>query len=425
MERSFVKCAAKVVLFFELCKSFWIFFCIFAENLTKTMMNRILIAVALCLTGVSGWGRLAFTEKNFADTIQFRYDDMHRIMVPVVIGGRTYEFQFDSGATTCAIPLEAADVLLGSELKDMKTRGAFDTKSTKHTRHGLLKEMAIGGLHLSGAECVAVENAQYLFGAHLLYYNGYRYKIDLRARQLIITDRKDLFREEIASAYSLPVKIMGRGTSLGFSLSHGVKGTAIFDTGNGDFFDVSEKYYDECFHGRDSVEFRRQTVYADSTGMMDFKSRVHRTEQVTMRIEALRLGDLTFANAPVRTALNYTGFGCRMLEYGCVVVDGRNYSVYFEPYGCKDGVVEMNEYIAPLFFGLKDDRIVVKGIDQKSQAYADGVRTGDFILEVNGRPCQTAKEFGALVGVLNVAESITVTVRTGDGTMVETNLLWR
>ena len=168
------------------------------------------IAGMLCFLGLvlscSSQAQLAryrydFTlnRSNFVDSIAIEWE-RGQVLLPVEIGGKTYRFLFDTGAAQAVVyadsPIDGCRP--AGLIRSQDATGAMDTVQLV-----TLPPITLGQLTLTGCQAtihrrpVAGRNIDGIVGFDLIN-RGLSAKIDVRNRLLILTDRKDFFRNEQA-----------------------------------------------------------------------------------------------------------------------------------------------------------------------------------------------------------------------------------
>lgn len=347
-------------------------------------MYRIWIIVILCLLRSAslmaiGVPKVTFARKNFCDTIKISYKHGH-IMMPVVINDHTYQFMFDTGANLCLFSGSIREDFIKQRKGSIEDLD-FDNK-TRRDEHGIMRDVRIGRNVYSNLGYVVGNMGVPLyfdgvFGALALMRNGVSMKIDVRKGILILTDRKGMFAAERGLDISCDYLFRFH-----FTMSHGCRGKMFLDTGANRFMTIGKsEYFDKSLEGIDSIGFRQQILWTDSGSV---SRNIHGLEQsgelVYMKLDEVRVGDAVFCDVPVRVKDGATVMGCRMLEYGSMIIDARKGDMMFQPYE-KGNYIHIKERMEDVSYGNEGGNVVVSMINPNSDAFRQGLRKGCRLIE--------------------------------------------
>ena len=214
------------------------------------------IAGMLCFLGLvlscSSQAQLAryrydFTlnRSNFVDSIAIEWE-RGQVLLPVEIGGKTYRFLFDTGAAQAVVyadsPIDGCRP--AGLIRSQDATGAMDTVQLV-----TLPPMTLGQLTLTGCQAtihrrpVAGRNIDGIVGFDLIN-RGLSAKIDVRNRLLILTDRKDFFRNE--QAFPARYKLRYHVPYVKVSPGGRYKEYTLFDTGSRSLYGMSRQSFDAC-----------------------------------------------------------------------------------------------------------------------------------------------------------------------------------
>ena len=359
-------------------------------------MNRILFGFILLIVALPSFAKSkkveSIVEKDFVDTIKVSYENNLMIM-PVKIGDRYYRFMFDTGCSC---------FLLNDSLRHLMQETGHKTKCTdfnavrKSLDDGVLPEVTLGKTHLTNVEVKAM-TYNYPFGIdgcigmHELNNSDIITKMDLKDSIIIITDRKDFFANEKGQVMNYYPKHVC--PHVNFSLSHGCKGRFMtFDTGCNSFMILNSSYYKKSLKGKNKDLFMKQIEWGD-TGSVSYS--VHGiekgSEHVFMKMDDVKFGNLCINNIPVEIASGATVIGCRILEYGSMIMDSHAHTLTFQPYDKASTNINITQHNKGFHMYVKDDKIMVSLINPNGEEYKQGLRKDDMLIECNGVPI-TCKE---------------------------------
>ena len=355
-------------------------------------MNRILFGFILLIVALPSFAKSkkveSIVEKDFVDTIKVSYENNVMIM-PVKIGDRYYRFMFDTGCSC---------FLLNDSLRHLMQETGHKTKCTdfnavrKSLDDGVLPEVTLGKTHLTNVEVKAM-TYNYPFGIdgcigmHELNNSDIITKMDLKDSIIIITDRKDFFANEKGQVMNYYPKHVC--PHVNFSLSHGCKGRFMtFDTGCNSFMFLNDFYYKKSLKGKNKDLFMKQIEWVD-TGSVSYS--VHGIEKgnehVFMKFDEVKLGDLMcINNIPTEVSSGGTVIGCRILEYGSMIMDSHAHTLTFQPYDKTSENINITQHEKGVYMRIDNDKMVVSLINPNGKEYKQGLRKGDVLIECNGVP---------------------------------------
>ena len=368
-----------------------LFLLIAALVTTTPMLSQNLIKTAT--TPVS------FSKRDFVDTIKIKVID-GAVVVPVEIEGRIRHFLFDTGS-----PLGLWQGQKEAWMRQFMADSLLFGDSNKNRRHKTIYQiptMKMGNLQIENYPLI-VEDAMkdYLCGRFdgVLGFNlvgkGLSFKLDTKDSLLIVTDRKKFFSEEekgqpsakyrTKQAYR-PLVIVD--TPLGLI-------ETVFDTGalNG-WFDLPQDYLDRWF--RKSPKKRKilndLTLQTDTTIKASAGIYGLSTDTLVGRFlhfPTIKIGELPVNDLYVTTAYRTMRIGSALLKQSSLIIDAPRKQFVFLPHNQQDIRVGNSEAgsISLIPSEAGDTLGVLKAVVRKgSTAYHKGIRTGDYLREVNGIP---------------------------------------
>lgn len=388
-------------------------------------MNRILFGFILLIVALPSFAKSkkveSIVEKDFVDTIRISYMN-HQILVPVKIGDRYYKFMFDTGCT---------GFLLNDSLRHLmqetgKKRECVDfNKVSQDLDRGVIQELTLGKTHLTNVDVTAMTynfpfGADGCIGMRELNNSDIITKMDLKDSIIIITDRKDFFANENGQVMEYyPKRVCPK---VKFSFSHGCKGGWMtFDTGCNSFMFLNDFYYKKSLKGKNKDLFMKQIEWGD-TGSVSYS--VHgiekANEHVFMKMDEVKFGNLCINNIPVEIASGATVIGCRILEYGSMIMDSHAHTLTFQPYDKASTNINITQHNKGFHMYFKDDKIMVSLINPNGEEYKQGLRKGDELIECNGVPITCKDDYLLRVRPqIDKLESYKVKFKNKEGQIIE------
>ena len=342
---------------------------------------------------------VSFSKRDFVDTIKIKVLD-GAVVVPMEIEGRIRHFLFDTGS-----PLGLWQGQKEPWMQQLMADSLLFGDSNKNRRLKIIYQipsMKMGNLQIENYPMI-VEDAMkdYLCDRFdgVLGFNlvgkGLSFKLDTKDSLLIVTDRKKFFSEEekgqpcakyrTIQAYR-PLVIVD--TPLGFI-------ETVFDTGalNG-WFDLPQAYLDRWFQKStkkrkilDGLTIQSDTTIKASAGIYGLS-----TDTLLGRLlhfPTIVIGELPVNDLYVTTAYRTMRIGSALLKHSSLIIDAPRKRFVFIPHNQQEIRVGNNEAGSISFIPSEssDTLGVLKAVVRKgSTAYKKGIRTGDYLREVNGIP---------------------------------------
>ena len=342
---------------------------------------------------------VSFSKRDFVDTIKIKVID-GAVVVPVEIEGRIRHFLFDTGSPL-GLWQGPEDVCMRQLMADSLLFG----DSNKNRRHKTIYQiptMKMGNLKIENYPMIVEDGMKdYLCGRFdgVLGFNlvskGLSFKLDTKDSLLIVTDRKQFFSEEekgqpcakyrTKQAYR-PLVIVD--TPLGFI-------ETVFDTGalNG-WLDLPQDYLDRWFKKStkkrkvlDDLTLQTDTTIKASAGIYGLS-----TDTIVGRFlhfQTIKIGELPINDLYATTAFRTMRIGSALLKHASLIIDAPRKRFVFLPHN-QQGIRVVNSEAGSISLIPSepgDTLGVLKAVVRKgSTAYQKGIRTGDYLREVNGIP---------------------------------------
>ena len=342
---------------------------------------------------------VSFSKRDFVDTIKIKVID-GAVVVPVEIEGRIRHFLFDTGSPL-GLWQGPKDVCMRQLMADSLLFG----DSNKNRRHKTIYQiptMKMGNLKIENYPMIVEDGMKdYLCGRFdgVLGFNmvskGLSFKLDTKDSLLIVTDRKQFFSEEekgqpcakyrTKQAYR-PLVIVD--TPLGFI-------ETVFDTGalNG-WLDLPQDYLDRWFRKSpkkrkilDNLTLQTDTTIKASAGIYGLS-----TDTIVGRFlhfQTIKIGELPINDLYATTAFRTMRIGSALLKHASLIIDAPRKRFVFLPHN-QQGIRVVNSEAGSISLIPSepgDTLGVLKAVVRKgSTAYQKGIRTGDYLREVNGIP---------------------------------------
>lgn len=342
---------------------------------------------------------ISFSKKNFADTIKVNITD-GAVIVPVEIEGMKKHLLFDTGS-----PL---GLWIGEKenwMKQITTDSLYLGDINKKQRNQIIYQVPtikLGDLSIESYPMI-VDDAMSGFICNrfdgVIGFNlvgkGLSFKLDTKDSLLIITDIKDFFADENKGYPTAKYKMKQFyhpsvivDTPLG-SLE------TVFDTGAlNTWYDLPQEYLERWFQKSpkiskvlDNLTIQTDTTIRASVGIygLDIDTLVGRF----LHFPTIKIGKLPVNDLYVTTTHKTSRIGSAILKHMSLIIDASRQQFVFQPHD-KQNITVSNSEIGSISLipTEADDTLgVLKAFVRKgSDVYRQGVRTGDYLIEINGTP---------------------------------------
>ena len=353
-------------------------------------------------------------EENFADTIAIEFVD-NQIIIPVEMSGRQFRFLLDTGASQGV-------GFTGSGLPYVKEAGyvvAVDFNGRADTvRVVQLPKFQLGRLTVDGYVAQVINGR----GVHRPYdgmigfdiiNKGLLCKIDTRNKRLILTDRKKHFADE--QGYEVKYKLQAFVPYVWVSPFKRHMDCALFDTGFSRLYSMSrESFQKHVYKSRQvAAQVEGRALGSSTIGLNSVESA---DSVYFLALDRLKWDEFSFLDYHTSTSDGSSHIGAELLQHGALIINPRRERMLFQPYNGTDTVTISNRQpqmsVVPY-----QGRAMIGLIREESQAYEDGLRRGDIILQIDGRDVTTFGTFQQWRFARG--ETYRFTVRGLDGTVRE------
>ena len=342
---------------------------------------------------------VSFSKRDFADTIKIKVID-GAVVVPVEIEGRIRHFLFDTGS-----PLGLWQGQKEAWMRQLMADSLIFGDSNKNRRHKTIYQiptMKMGNLQIENYPLI-VEDAMkdYLCGRFdgVLGFNlvgkGLSFKLDTKDSLLIVTDRKKFFAEEEKGQPTAKYRMKRAYCPLVYVDSPFGWIEMVFDTGAlNTWLALSQEDLDRWFQKNpkkrkllDDLTLLTDTTINTSAGLYGLS-----TDTLVGRLlhfPTIKIGELPVNDLYVTTAYKTMRIGSALLKHASLIIDAPRKRFVFLPHNNQEIRVGNSEAGSISFIPSEsgDTLGVLKAVVRKgSTAYLKGIRTGDYLREVNGIP---------------------------------------
>ena len=358
------------------------------------------------------------SKQQFADTIEIEYV-REQVYVPVTINGQKYRFLLDTGAGQSVIfdnrPIDHCEPAGSIIAHD--AIGRTDTVQMVK-----LPPITFGTLTLSGCQATVQHRpvARSYFDGIIgfdLVNSGLQMKIDVKNRQLILSDLKDFFDQE--EGYETKYRLNYHVPYLKVSPFGDYTEEVLFDTGSRKLYSMNKQSFDKGEQkAKTSVlsQIEGRSMGRHAIGHYGVEPR---GEVVFLSLENLIIGQFSLGDLHVITTQGGSHLGAKLLELGAVVFNPRRKRMRFQPYSGKRHTVVSNPQLEKAIIN-DNGRPMVGLVWEQSDAYQAGLREGDIILQAENHPIRSFAEYLAFRPLIGMV--YTFTVLSTDGTKKEVKM---
>ena len=342
---------------------------------------------------------IGFSKRDFADTIKIKVID-GAVVVPVEIEGQTRNLLFDTGSPL-GLWHGPKEVWMRQVTTDSLTFGDVNKKEHNQIIYQF-PTIKMGNLQIDNYPMI-VEDAMSEFICNrfdgVIGFNlvgkGLSFKLDTKDSLLIVTDRKKFFAEEEKGRPTAKYKMKRAYCPLVYVESPIGWIETVFDTGAlNRWFDLPQEDLDRWFQKSpkkrkllDDLTIQTDTTINTGVGIYGFSADtiVRRFLHFpTIKIDKLPVNDLY-----ITTAHRTMRVGSAVLKHVSLIIDAPRKQFVFVPHNNQDITVCNSEAGGVSFVPSEagDTLGVLKAVIRKgSISYQKVIRTGDYLIEVNGIP---------------------------------------
>lgn len=342
----------------------------------------------------------SISEKHFVDTIKIKMWK-GAIIIPVEIDGETKNMMFDTGANV-GFWIGAEEAWMVHSGNSTNTVDSQNQK--KNSSIMTIPSMKMGNITikdypivvsdgLSDFTCGIIDGA---IGFDLAV-KGISFKFDTQDSLMIVTDRKGFFNKEERGHQKVKYKHYSKIDPKVWVQFPFIRAKMDFDSGYiGGWFcfpqqtlDIWAKQDPKIKQQLDAMTVNRDTTFMTAAGLFGQSNETIVGGEIV--VPEITIGDLVFKNVCVKTTSPKRLIGSAVLEHTSLIIDSPKKSFVFLPHdGNHEITVNNKDKITGMNFkpAADDDTLgAVKIVVRKgTEAYKKGLRTGDYLISVDGNP---------------------------------------
>ena len=386
-----------------------IYFCRIENEaiIMKNPLLTILVSLFLPATGTAQMHRynpnFTLSEKNFCDTIPIEMVD-GQLFLDVEMNGKTRRFLLDTGSSQGMI-YQGTELEGCVELGNMISHDANNHADT--VKVVALPPFRMGNLQIGHYVATvlprpAVRPKHDAIIGFDLFNRGLYAKIDTQKGILILTDRKNTFKEEEKTGYSVKYKLKWFVPYLMVSPFINHMDEVLFDTGFRQFFTMNKGSFDT--HLENDLSHLNKHLGTNIERQIEGRAKgqfsigafgAEKADEVAfLRLDRLKWNNFSFLDVRCITTQGASKIGSPLLNHGALIINPTKKRLTLLPYNGTDSVTIGNEQMSVAFVPV-NGRAVVGLIWEGSEAYQAGLRQGDIILRIDEKPIFTFQDFTA------------------------------
>ena len=389
------------------------------------MMRRWLLLMMLILATGDCFGQMKrydtdffVSQRNFLFAIPLEVE-RGQIYVTLDFNGRLCRFKLDTGASQGIL---YDDVMLPG-VRPLGTIESEDAAGrVRQMQTVQLPPFRIGPLTISGYKVQRMRRSIVRRGedgiiGFALFNKGIAARIDVREKQLTLTDRRDHYAYTPGEA--LKYRLRKHVPYIKISPFAGVEDEVLFDTGSPLPYAVNANAFAQMKSRHPEIASQIEGTTYGSHTIGHFGT--ERSGQITLlTLKRLLWGNFVFRDIHCTTVNGGSHIGAPLLDYGALVINPFRRQLVFQPY---DGItsVTVANRLHDIVIVERNGRAMIGMVMQDGKAWAAGFRSNSIIEQVNGQPL-TFQQFLQYRWVRN--QEYQFTLRMPNGMLTTLRALW-
>lgn len=366
------------------------------HNIIRIFAVIFIAAVTMSYATAQRYKSISLSRHNFADTVKVKII-YGAVFIPVEINGHVRYLMFDTGAQT--------GFWIGTEEDWMQPSGDFtNVIDSQNARKKLqvftFPPMKIGSTTIENYSMIVHDGMSDfvcdMFDGALgfdLVTKGLSFKLDTKDSLMIVTDRKGFFTKEEKGKPSLKyISVMNSSPMVWVQFPFS-RIKMLFDTGYiGGWMDLPQRSLNrwtsadpKMKRSIDELTVQIDTTIATQAGL--FGRLKDTVIDRRLLVPELNVGGITLKDMYINTGKRSLKMGSALLEHASLIIDAPKRRFVFLPHDDTLELVVNNEGNGLSFIPAEEGDTLgaVKAVVRKgSKAYREGIRTGDYLVSVNG-----------------------------------------
>lgn len=354
------------------------------------MMRRRLLLMMLILMTADCFGQMKrydtdffVSQRNFLLAVPLEVE-RGQIYVTLDFNGRPCRFKLDTGASQGILydDVQLPGVRVLGTIESEDAAGRIRQMQTVQLPPFRLGTLTISGYKVQRMRRSIVRRGEDGIIGFALFNKGIAARIDVREKQLTLTDRRDHYAYTPSEA--LKYRLRKHVPYIKISPFAGVENEVLFDTGsplpyavNAKEFAHMKSQHSEIAHQIEGTTYGSHTIGHFGT---------ERSGQITiLSLRRLLWGSFAFHDLHCTTVNGGSHVGAPLLDYGALVINPFRHQLVFQPY---DGItsVTVANRLHDIVIVESNGRAMIGMVMRDSKAWAAGFRSNCIIEQVNGQP---------------------------------------
>jgi len=360
--------------------------------------------------------------KDYYTEITFEYIKS-KIIIPVIIEGKTYRFILDTGAPN----IISENLFRTIQNDSLSTIPITDiNQKKKQLKVVAIPKLILGDVTFENSAALVYDiNQNKIFecfkidgfiGSNLL--RNSIIQIQLENKLIKLTDNKK--RLILKKKNALKMKLLGIQSNpfiwINFKGTNTAKEQVLIDTGMDGFYNMSNKNF-KVFENKNLIKIIDSSSGGSSVGLFGLDKK---SNQYRFLLPKIKISNITFNNFITKSTNDkYSKIGTEILDYGDIIIDYINKRFYLDSFH-----EEINLKKKMLGFNptLIDNKVVVGFV--WSEELKKRISFGDEIIEVNGLKLSDIDLCNFLVidNTFREMEKFNLIIKTQNGETIELNI---
>lgn len=358
------------------------------------------------------------SRKNFVMTMPIEVE-RDQIYLPVTINGRQYRFKLDTGASQGVI-YDDVELPGLKELGFIKSEDAIGVSrqvTTVELPPITLDSLTISGFKVQRMRRNVVRRGEDGIIGFALFHRGLAARIDTRARQMTLTDRKAYFRR--AAGEALKNRLKWHVPYVNISPFEGTTEEVLFDSGSPLLYAINSRSFVQMQASAPSVESQIEGTTFGSHAIGHFGSE-HSHQITLLSLDSLKWGGFKLEEVHCNTVQGGSHIGAPLLRYGAMIIDPFRKQLVFQPYDGLTSCIVANRR-PDVVIVEKEGKAMIGMVMEQGRAWQAGFRHDYVIEKVDGEPI-TFDQFNSYRWVKD--QEYEFTLRLPIGILTTLRALW-
>ena len=353
-------------------------------------MRRWLLLMMLILTTADCFGQMKrydtdffVSQRNFLLAVPLEVE-RGQIYVTLDFNGRLCRFKLDTGASQGILydDVQLPGVRVLGTIESEDAAGRIRQMQTVQLPPFRLGSLTISGYKVQRMRRSIVRRGEDGIIGFALFNKGIAARIDVREKQLTLTDRREHYAYTPGEA--LKYHLRKHVPYIKISPFAGVENEVLFDTGSPLPYAVNAKEFAHMTSQHPEIAHQIEGTTYGSHAIGHFGT--ERSGQITLlALRRLLWGSFAFHDIHCTTVNGGSHVGAPLLDYGALVINPFRHQLVFQPY---DGItsVTVANRLHDIVIVESNGRAMIGMVMRDGKAWAAGFRSNSIIEQVNSQP---------------------------------------